>query len=140
MRLIIREARKTSDNGWLTYDRIFRQNAAANPSISWAQLDPSLHQSFCSSSSPKACSLCNEVDHRASDCAKRSSNRPSYPQYSQPRRKVCLSWNSGKCMLPDSCEFFHHCATCRGPHKAKDCSQTPPDSLFKRASKKHKSN
>ena len=67
MHLIIREARRSSDNGWLNYDRIFRQNAAANPLLSWANLDPSLHASFCSKSSRSTCSLCNEPDHWADE-------------------------------------------------------------------------
>ena len=76
MRLIIREARRSSDNGWLNYDRIFRQNAAANPLLSWANLDPSLHASFCSKSSRSTCSLCNKPDHWADECARAPQGMP----------------------------------------------------------------
>ncbi len=68
-RLIVRKA--SSGKGWLSHDRMFRQNAAANRSLSWANLDPSLHSSFCLGSEPPpmVCSLCNELDHRVDDCA-----------------------------------------------------------------------
>ncbi len=70
-RLIVRKASSGNGKGWLSYDRMFRQNAAANLSLSWANLDPSLHSSFCLGSEPPpmACSLCNELDHRVDDCA-----------------------------------------------------------------------
>ena len=142
MRLIIREARRSSDNGWLNYDRIFRQNAAANPLLSWANLDPSLHASFCSKSSRSTCSLCNEPDHWADECAThhQTSVQPLPPPIKSERRRVCLSWNSGQCMLPGSCTFLHVCATCREPHRARDCQQTPLDSMFKRPRKKLRNN
>ena len=57
MRVILREARRSKDNGWLSYDRIFRQNAVTNPLVSWANLDPSLHASFCSQSALSAMML-----------------------------------------------------------------------------------
>ena len=45
---------------------------------------------------------------------------------------ICLSWNSGHCMLPGTCEFSHECHTCHEDHMAKDCSLTPADSMFRR--------
>ena len=152
MRLMVREANRGNSKGWLAYDRIFCQNAAANPSLGWANLDPSLHSSFClgTEPSPLVCSLCNELDHKAEDCAlfkqptafsptsapppKDAFTRPSGRSTRQKstRPKICLSWNSGQCMLPGSCEFLHECFTCHEDHMAKDCSLTPPDSMFKR--------
>ena len=152
-RLIVREASRGSGKGWLSYDRIFRQNAAANPSLSWANLDPSLHSSFCLGSEPPpmVCSLCNELDHRVEDCAL-SRNPPSIASPSahpkdlsagrnpsrapsarkSTRTRICLSWNGGQCMLPGSCEFLHECHTCHEDHMAKDCPLTPADSMFRR--------
>ena len=45
LRLIMREAWRTQGKGWLSYDCIFRQNAASNPALRWANLDTSLHSS-----------------------------------------------------------------------------------------------
>ena len=147
MRLMVREARRSNNKGWLCYDRIFRQNAAANPSLSWANLDPSLHSSFCLGSEPPpmVCSLCNELDHKTEDCAlsvpapnqpfppKTPPARATHSSKQRPARaKFCLSWNSGQCMLPGTCEYLHECHTCHEDHRAKDCDLTPPDSVFKR--------
>ena len=135
MRIIIREARRSSDNGWLNYDRIFRQNAAANPLLSWANLDPSLHASFCAKSSTSICTLCNEPDHMAQECATRPQHSGLSAQSTSlrpERQRICLSWNAGQCMLPGSCSFLHVCATCKDHHRARDCPQTPLDSLPKK--------
>ncbi len=142
-RLIVRGASRGSGKGWLSYDRIFRQNAAANQSLSWTNLDQSLHSSFCLGSEPPpmVCSLCNELDHWVEDCAL-SRNAPSMaPPPAHPKdlsgqnpgrapsvRKLtctCLSWNiSSKCMQPGTCEFLHEC---HEDHIAKDCSLTLAD-------------
>ena len=152
MRLIVREARR-SNRGWLSYDRIFRQNAAANPSISWANLDPSLHSSFCigSEAPPTLCAHCNELDHMSEECAiaknmgdsakppdmgPSQATRPFRTLKKAPTKKICLSWNSGKCMLPGTCEYHHECATCHAAHRARDCELTPADSVFKRPQKR----
>ena len=41
-RLLIREALRHGGTGWLEYDKIFRQQAAADPSVDWSALNPSL--------------------------------------------------------------------------------------------------
>ena len=40
--LIIQASMEYKRDGWLGYDRIFRQNAAADPDTVWAHLDPTL--------------------------------------------------------------------------------------------------
>ena len=129
LRLMVREARRGNHKGWLIYDWIFQQNAAANPSLSWANLDPSLHSSFCIGTEPPplVCTLCNELDHRSEECALSKTpaaiaTHTSAPIYKDPAttsrsgrtptpkcplRKLCLSWNSGQCMLPGT-----HANTC----------------------------
>jgi hypothetical protein len=101
------------------------------------------------------CSICSEVDHATEDCAlstvtpatKKAStwyrdmarSAPSHPKCHLPARaspsftskRICLSWNRGKCAFPGACNFRHICATCRGQHPAQDCSQTPPDSAYR---------
>ena len=135
MRIIVRESCRSSDKGWISYNRIFRQNAASDPSLCWAKLNTSLHSAFCvrsmSSSelaARKVCSHCNSFDHNPEDCTKAqthtntdpaatdkqpASSRPiQQPKKGSRSRRICLSWNSGKCMLPGSCEYSHECATC----------------------------
>ena len=109
----------------------------------------------------KVCTLCHEPDHTAGGCAMQLLQpHPSPTIVQQPsasevqfltspgagglaggtarrpvsqetRDRICISWNRGRCTFP-SCRFRHICATCklRG-HKAKDCQQTPAESLYK---------
>lgn len=73
LRIIVKEAGRSNNKGWLNYDRIFRQNAASDPSLTWARLDSSLHSSYCiggpSEALRVACPHCNEFDHSAEECA-----------------------------------------------------------------------
>ena len=71
MNIIIRESQRSLLNGWITYDRIFRQNAATKPLQSWATLDSAIH-SFCvgsGSSDVLMCSACYASDHSSDVCA-----------------------------------------------------------------------
>ena len=154
-RLIVREA-KQGNKGWISYDRIFRQNAAANPALHWDSLDPSLHSSFCIGNEPPptVCSHCNELDHCSDECAlakpsPQDKDKPGKQSFRQPgpsrpsgikcsTPRICLSWNSGQCVLPGMCEYMHiHvCHTCHETdHRARDCDLTPADSIFKRPKK-----
>ena len=40
--LIIREAMRHGGQGWLEYDRLFRQQAALNPTLPWNVIHPEL--------------------------------------------------------------------------------------------------
>ena len=167
MRIIVKEAGRSNNKGWLNYNRIFRQNAVSDPTLNWVRLDSSLHSSYCipGEGLRVACPHCNEYDHSAEECAMSQSclnavkalsssgslqpsmggssqHSPSFshsssarfPKKSIPRnRKICLSWNNGKCILPGSCEYSHICATCHKAHRARDCSATLADSMFKRS-------
>ncbi len=55
--LILREARRHGGTGWLEYDRVFRQQAALDPSMQWQELDASTVLSS-RDSSGVFCSLC----------------------------------------------------------------------------------
>lgn len=93
-RLIVREA-KRGNKGWLSYDRIFRQNAAANPALRWDSLDPSLHSYVCIGNEPPptVCAHCNELDHKSDDCAlakpSQSSPRGEAWQAAIPVLRLC---------------------------------------------------
>ena len=44
-RLIVRESQRHGSNGWLEYDKVFRQQAALDESVQWNELNPSLFAS-----------------------------------------------------------------------------------------------
>ena len=154
MCLLIQEARKHGGDGWSTYDRLFRQHAAANPAWSWATLDGSIHAATILASRNGVgihCRLCAESDHVAHECALFPLFNPSAPTRaispaqplphrrtqnysgsSSPTRPICNSWNRGKCAYTPVCTYRHVCATCQEQHQAKDCAATPAESIFRR--------
>ena len=136
MRLIIREARRSSENGWLNY---IPAKCCSQPPVVLGQSRPVSTRIFLLEELPQYLLI---VDHWADECAthNQTSVQPLPPSVKSERRRVCLSWNSGQCMLPGSCTFLHVCATCREPHRARDCQQTPLDSMFKRPRKKFRNN
>ena len=161
LRLLVREAQKYGGSGWITYDQVFRRNRTGpdarwdqlDPSLHIAYITAQ------SDTPTVLCPICNEVDHGADDCAlasltaatKPASSRPgpstrewvrgttarqpkrliNRPQATYPQRRICLSWNRGKCMFPGACNYLHFCATCRENHPARECPQTPMDSPFR---------
>ena len=104
-RLVIREAQQHGGNGWLDYDRAFRQQAAADPSRRWNTLEPGLHAATMfgqAGTQPTFCTLCHGTDHSRPQCAlsyiyplpprpspqqRQASNRPSQGV------EICKSWN-----------------------------------------------
>ena len=143
-RLIIREAMRHGGRGWLDYDRLFRQQAALNPSLPWNALHPSLMASTIlgqrSAGQGTFCFVCQGFDHTPPHCALAFLQQPTRqdsllgrPSSNRMSHEVCWSWNGGQCSyFPAQCPRLHHCATCGNTqHKAKDCRDTPPDSRFK---------
>ncbi len=140
-RLMILEASRHGHLGWLDYDRSFRQQAAANPSLPWNTLSPALHATTIlgnpmGKTSRLLCSLCRGVDHTRNECALAYLHPKSHqppPTYTHTKTRVCNSWNRGSCIYPGTCTYNHICATCPGaaPHPACECSKTPVDSFFK---------
>ena len=103
LRIIVKEAAHSNSKGWLNYDRIFRQNAVSDPTLSWARLDSSLHSSYCiggpSGALRVACPHCNEFDHSAQECALSQTcfsgvKAPSSSGYQQPSMSYSSSYNS----------------------------------------------
>ena len=126
-RLILGEAMSHGGTGWLEYDRAARQQRAIDPSKPWNVLDPGLHSAFILSRSSSAyikrCSLCQGVDHIASQCALASLDSFQGQGGAETRRRsfICQSWNRGSCSFPGTCNYRHVCSSCAGNHKAKDC-------------------
>ena len=136
-RLIIKEAQRHGGAAWLDYDRAFRQQRAADPSIPWNSLNPSLLASTIlgsrSTGQGAFCTLCRMVDHTRSQCAlaylEASSSTPQNPRRGYgDYAPVCFHWNKGTCRLP-RCNFRHVCSVCFKPsHKAASCPQAVPAS------------
>ena len=121
--LILRRCRQFAGRVWLSYDRAFRENAAATNLTYWFQLISTLfsfHSAGWSARSPRD----------ATD----GQNEPHGAASSQV---ICKSWNRGHCVAPSaSCHFAHQCASCHGPHRAGVCpAETPnkPSSSSKRS-------
>ena len=130
--LVVREAMRHGGQGWLDYDRLFRQQAAINPSMQWNALHPELQAATILSqhtSGGTFCTVCQEHDHNASQCAmaqpQPSTIRTSTTMSRQPGRsmgRICTSWNEGARIYPGSCSFCHVCSKCyQQSHRAKDC-------------------
>ena len=70
--LVIQEARKHGGDGWIAYNKLFRQYAAANPDLPWATLDGSIHAAtFLASRTGIGthCRLCADSHHLTHECA-----------------------------------------------------------------------
>ena len=100
-RLIVREAQRHSGTGWLDYDKVFRQQAAIDPSLPWNVLHPGIQAATLFGQAPTGtmasmCTLCREPDHTADHCAlsylqqqqqQQPASRPSVAQGSyRPHR------------------------------------------------------
>ena len=144
--LIVREALLHGGRDWLDYDRLFRQQAAVNPSLSWSCLHPSLLASTILGQRPGLgtfCTICQGFDHLPPQCAMTYLRQPTRQDSGlalrshRPGQSVCWSWNEGHCYFhPAPCSRLHVCATCgSSQHKARDCKDTPPESRFKQPRK-----
>ena len=146
-RLLIKEAQRHGGLGWLDYDRAFRQQAAADPSIRWNTLIPGLQASTILGQQQAGpglfCTLCRQVDHTRSQCALGCLEPPpvsSAAQVQAPpvgqgrRRRVCISWNKGDCIFPEGeCSYLHECPSCKvTDHRARDCAKVPETSVYKK--------
>ena len=159
-RLIVREAQRHGGQGWIDYDRVFRQQAAIDPSLQWNTLHPGIQAATLlgrNAGATTLCTLCREPDHVNARCALYNLQEPprersppragraeplSWPKvrfrtqpYPETKRRICVSWNRGKCVYPGGCNFRHVCATCQQHHKAQDCHTTPAESNYKRGYK-----
>ncbi len=114
-------------DGWLGYDRRFRQRAAANPDTVWARLGPTLWNiAFAGQAKSARCKRCFSLTHKADDCnwappvksamASFSQSPTSFPtrQANQLASPICYAWNHSPeptCPFP-SCKYMHICLYC----------------------------
>ena len=114
--LIVKASSDSETAAWLGYDRLFRRLAAVEPSTyaTWGQIQPSLWATHFSSATTRRMSTEKDMGGKPD---KRNHYRGK--PYSTP---TCKRWNWGGegCDLKH-CSFRHHCATCEGDHRAKEC-------------------
>ena len=67
--LIIESHMEYAGNGWMGYDRRFRQVAAANPNIVWAQIVTTLwNLAFSGKARAVRCKFCFSLSHTSAEC------------------------------------------------------------------------
>ena len=100
-RLIIHEALRQGNLGWLDYDRSFRQHTTVNPSVAWNTIVPALQATTIlgndtqpGKSKTVQCNLCRGVDHPPPECclALLYSLPLRAPKQTSARQKICTSW------------------------------------------------
>ena len=77
-RLVVREAQRHGGNGFLDYDRVFRQQAALDQTIQWNCLHPGIQAATLvgrPSGVSTFCTFCREPDHASDRCALAYSRR-----------------------------------------------------------------
>ena len=101
--LILRTYHQFQGNAWLTYDRAFREHAAAARLTDWSGINVQLFNF-----------------HAVGSSVQRSFTEPS----GSSSAIVCRSWNNGFCIAPSSlCRFAHHCSICSSNDRASECPQ-----------------
>ena len=130
--LIIRESLQHGGSGWLQYDRLFCQQAAMDHTLPWNVINPGLQATTTlaqrSPAGGQFCSLCQDCDHSAEQCALaqlqhqlvETASRGPTTRLSTSR--ICHSWNEGACTHPGTCNFRHVCLNCfQASHPARNC-------------------
>lgn len=94
--LIIEARMEYEGDGWLGYDRRFRQRAAATPETVWARIEPTLwNMAFAGKARAARCKHCFSLTHPADDCewapAKAANLQPLVPPPSPHNPNPLLS-------------------------------------------------
>jgi hypothetical protein len=140
--VIVREARRCGGKGWLAYDQMFRQQAAARVT-DWSKLNNSLYATTFlqqQNGRGRTCVHCMETDHTSNECSLapiRPARPPTQTRSDTPAdaedrgskgrsSKICYSWNDGRCAIGPYCRYRHVCAKCgSNSHKATQCTTYP---------------
>ena len=140
--IIIEAHLEYEGDGWIGYDRCFRQRMVASSSEAWSHIDPTLwSMAFAGRAKSTRCKFCFSLTHTSPECSwskdipKHSSKGHTQPS---PTQKICHVWNyspSPTCTFPN-CRFVHTCLICsKDPtatntaHKALKC---PRKAMFNR--------
>ena len=125
--LIILEAYSEFRNdGWLAYDRRFRQWAASHQKTHWAAIEPTLWSlAFQGQARSNRCKHCFSLSHSSGDCA----FAPDAQTQQQPglfprptKRPICYQWNdtpSQTCTYRN-CRYDHVCYICANSPTARN--------------------
>ena len=139
---------------WLPYDKLFRQQAEADPSCDWTRLDSDLLAAVLSANEtqPPTCEHCREVDHSTEECslfvlqpgralvavASAAAAAPPPTPLTRPSNSnrrtsvgnpppVCRNFNFSdkEGCTRRGCTYRHCCLLCGGPHKIPSCPDNP---------------
>ena len=112
--LILQTHRQFPSHVWLSYDRVFRQHAAATNLVDRSSINVQLFNFHVAGPSVRGL---NDVPSGSSE-----------PSGSSTSRIVCRSWNRGQCSAPGTaCQFVNRCSSCSGAHRASSCPGLPSD-------------
>ena len=126
-------------DGWIGYDRRFRQIAATKPHVTWSQIDTTLwNLAFSGKARSVRCKFCFSIMHTSAECEwapdqesttsgtqsqQQASTQSVFPYLgSSRRRRVCLLYNREStpgCSFPN-CKFEHICSLCADDPHATD--------------------
>ena len=117
--IIATAARQFFPEAWLAYDRQFRAAAAADASIKWDAIAPTIWQLTMTGKARPSCPNCHV--HHSGRCLFRNdgSFRPSTSRVIEPRhsdgRVICRNYNQQRCNNR-RCSRAHICLVCGGKH------------------------
>ena len=134
LRRIVHCARKFEGHAWVTYNRLYRRQAAAARTLSWATEDQALYnEAFSGRAKPTArCKQCLSEHHSTDACPDIPRGWPITPgenprdSFQPACPEVCRRYNQERCHSPN-CRFRHACSSCSGGHPASRCSQRPAE-------------
>ena len=116
--IISKASQKYRWPSWVVYDQNFRQDAAGNPSQSWAKVEPSLYAQCFTGQAVSAenwCSRCHSLEHAAINCPFRPRKRTWDAAVGQGQgqgqgQQACIKFNrfNGDCKFGKNCIFVAH--------------------------------
>ena len=111
--LIMRTFRQFGGQGWISYDREFREHAAAEMLTDWSKMNVQLYN-FYTAGAPVRHRLLSTNQHTATE-----------PTGNDGSSVICTSWNAGHCVAPSAyCRFRHVCGACKGDHRMPACESS----------------
>lgn len=120
-------------DGWRAYNRAFQLQAGGKPEVDWATINLPLYaKTFTTQSCRRnSCRYCCSLDHQGSQCPWGVDVPTSSSQGSAAMRPctskgnpppICISWNSGACKFPTTCNYRHLCSSCfSAEHRSGEC-------------------
>ena len=125
LRRIVRCARTFDGHSWVTYDRLYRRQAAASRTLSWAVEDQTLYnEAFSGRAKPVArCKVCLSEHHSVDACPDAPRfllGQPDAPASRLSSQEICRRYNEERCFA-SSCKYRHACSNCSGNHPATNC-------------------